>query len=416
MRACDLFCGAGGSACGLRAAGFEVALGMDNDAGALGVYGHNALQMNLGDVEGAVRAIRAVGPIQLLAGSPPCTDFSSAGDRVERETHAGLTVAFAQVAVAVRVRCVMLENVPQLLSSRAWAEAKEVLVGAGYTLLVLRINAAACGVAQERRRVFVIGMLGGSEEAMRRVQCVASEYNRTPSDAPTVRDCLTDPSVDLYWYGGRNLLSPCVRSTDEPAPTLRTNCLSVPPAHYSARHDDAGPVKRAHVLSVAEAAAIASFPPRYFEGVSRTAAARYIGNCVPPRMAERVARWCVELLSQPIVPTPAKYIVSARRQCHRTSRLQRLVDAGLLRAGGTIDQATLRYTGGGKGDGIVSAVLGASLPRGCVLSLTLRQTPSVSQGQAPLDDLHLYLPGHAQPFRSFRQLSRSVDHSTNPHT
>ena len=69
---------------------------------------------------------------------------------------AGLTVDFARIAVSLRVRCVLLENVPELLRSQAWAEARDVFVDGGYSLVVLRVNAAACGVAQIRRRVFII--------------------------------------------------------------------------------------------------------------------------------------------------------------------------------------------------------------------------------------------------------------------
>ena len=83
----DCFCGAGGSTTGLVNAGFRVKLGMDHDAAALAVYRanhkHEAKQMDLGNVEGAVQAIRSVGAIDMLCGSPPCTDFSSAGGRVE---------------------------------------------------------------------------------------------------------------------------------------------------------------------------------------------------------------------------------------------------------------------------------------------------------------------------------------------
>ena len=163
MRAVDCFCASGGLTCGLKAAGVDVAMGTDVDRAALKLYrarhAHPAIELDLSDVSSAVQAIREVGPIDLLAGSPPCTDFSSAGHREERTRVAGLTVDFARIAVSLRVPCVLLENVPELLRSQAWAEARDVLVGGGYSLIVLRVNAAACEVAQIRRRVFVIAML-----------------------------------------------------------------------------------------------------------------------------------------------------------------------------------------------------------------------------------------------------------------
>lgn len=389
----------------------EVVLGIDADAGALGVYranhAHRAVQMDLGEVEAAVEAIRAAGPIDVLAGSPPCTDFSTAGGRVERETHAGLTVCFVKIAVALRVRGVLLENVPELVHSSAWAEARAMLLGAGYSVVVLRVNAAACGVAQVRRRVFAIAVLGGDVEAMRRLQRTAASYNRTPSDAKTVRECLEDRSADTYWYCGRNKMAACVRSTEEPAATLRTNCLLPPPPQYMARHDDRGDVAHVHVLTVGEVAAIASFPSGYFEAMTRTAAAKYIGNCVPPRMEAVVARWCMELLSHPPVASVPQYLFTVRRHTTHTSRIQRLTNAGLLGTGATLDpKGCLRYQGGGAGDAIVQRVLGFALPSDCTLVLTPRTKPSISIGKAPLDDLHLLKRGYAQPFGSMQQLQR----------
>ena len=123
------------------------------DDAALAVYRanhtHEARHIDLADTARAVEAIRGrVERVDLLCASPPCTDFSCAGARVERASHAGLTVAAARIAAALRPRCVVLENVPEMLRSRAWAEASAVLADAGYAWAAVRVNAAACGVAQ----------------------------------------------------------------------------------------------------------------------------------------------------------------------------------------------------------------------------------------------------------------------------
>ena len=236
---------------GLKA-NFDVVLGIDIDPSALAVYRMHhkkGMELDLGDIERSIKVIQDVGPIELLAGSPPCTDFSSAGRREERASHAGLTAAFARIAVGLRVPCILIENVPEMLKSHAWREASDVLIKSGYSLIVIRMNSAACGVAQIRRRVFVIGVLNCNEAALRSVQREVAGFNRTPGDVATVRGCLVSPA-DTYWYPARNTHSPCVRSTDAPAPTLRCNCSGRPPSCYVARHDDAGRVARVHVLSV----------------------------------------------------------------------------------------------------------------------------------------------------------------------
>ena len=74
----------------------------------------------------------------------------------------------------------------------------------------------------------------------------------------------------------------------------------------------------------------------------------------------------------------------------------------------------LSYTGGQscKGNAIISSVLGTAPQRGWRIQLRLRRNATVSDGQAPLDDIWIYAPGQAQPFRSLRQLQRSMDEST----
>ena len=412
MRAVDAFCCSGGTSVGLKWAGFDVVMGLDVDLNALSVYRMHhtkGVELDLGDTERAIACIRDAGPIELLAGSPPCTDYSSAGRRVEQDSVAGLTVSFARIAAALRVPCVLVENVPEMLSSQSWCEARDVLLGAGYSLVVLRVNSAACGVAQVRRRVFVIGVLGCDEEALRSVQREAAGLNRTPVNVATVRSCLTSP-VDTYWYPARNTHSPCVRSTDDPAPTLRCNCSGRPPACYVPRHDDVGPVADVHVLTVQELAAIASFPRHYFDSTSRTAAAKFVGNCVCPRVAEVVGGWCMRLLRSPPSESIARplCLTSDRRHASRVSRLQRLVNAGLLECGAEMRDDGLHYVGGASpgGDEMVRRILSWTPAAGWRLHVRPRGAGSASSGQAPNDDLLIYKPGESQGFRSIRQVTR----------
>eukprot|EP00966_Prymnesium_polylepis_P221642 5127845-Prymnesium_polylepis.1 len=178
------------------------------------------------------------------------------------------------------------------------------------------------------------------------------------------------------------------------------------------RHDDAGSIAEAHVLTVSEMAKVASFDPHYFDSISRTAAGRFLGNCVPPRMAEVVGRWCVRLLSSPVTSIEKPVCIARmRRVVNRISRIHRLVDLGLLDRGATLsDDGTLIYIGGtsGRGDLVVERVLRWAPELGWRIQLKPRCATSVGAGQAPLDDLHVYQPGRAQPYRSIRQLIRSM--------
>lgn len=422
-RAVDCFCGAGGFTTGLVWAGLDVRMGVDVDERALAVYGanhptHAAVALDLSETERAARVIReGVGTVEVLAGSPPCTDFSSAGSRTERASVAGLTVGFVRLAAMLRPRACVLENVPELLNTEAWSDVCDLLVHAGYSVTVLRLNAAACGVPQVRRRAFVLATLGCEPLILRRIESEAAGMNRTPPDAPKVRECLDAPA-DCYFHCSRNRHSPCIRATDWPSPTLRCNCLAAPPPQYQPRHDDAGSVADARVLSVSEMARVASFPPHYFDCTSRTAAGRMLGNCVPPRMAEVVGRWIMQLLSTPPVASIARPVctLTMRRQASRISRLHRLTDLGLLDVGARLsDDGSLLYVGGSspKGDVLVSRVLKWTPARDWRIVIRPRRVPSVSRGQAPLDDPFVYQPGQTQPYRSVKQLERSLAQHAN---
>ena len=416
MIAVDCFSGCGGSACGLLISGFDVVLGIENNVEALGVYRsnhkHATSDIDLGNVELAVETIRSnVGRVpDLLAGSPPCQDFSSSGGRVEGE-RASLTVSFARIAVAIRPRCVLIENVDQMLLSDAYSDAKQMLFNEGYSILELRVNAAACNVPQVRRRAFVIAVLHCDPSLLRKVEQEASAYSRTPVTARTVRDCITTHAADTYFYPARNRHMRAVRSIDEPAPTLTTGCLASPPLKYTARHDDAGPLVDARVLSVADATAIASFPGHYFDGSnSRTVTGRFIGNAVPPAMMAVVARWCASLLESPVVNKCSGFKTINPRRCSRRSRIENLVERGLLDNGATLVSGVLHYVMcGGTGDIMVGQLLGWQPPCAWEVQIKERTNVSKSGGQAPMDDLLLFSPDVSQPFRSGRQAARWVE-------
>lgn len=403
MRAVDLFCGCGGTLQGLKSAGFAAMLGLDWDENALCVCRTNGLavqKVDLRDVSRAIAAVRSADP-DLLSASPPCQDYSCSGKRVEG-ARANMTVSCARIMVAVRARCICIENVPEMLHARSWEEARTLLTEAGYSLVVKHVNAAACGVAQSRRRVFVIGMLRCSEEVLKRIDRI--DLSGVPAEAVTVWDCLESVDAHTWYFCPRNRHSPGVRSTDLPAPTLRCTCLSRPPAKYTRRHDDVGDVRFAHVLSCEDVARISSFPKDYFRGMSRTVVGRLVGNCVPPKMAETVGGLGMQLLHTPEMQAPTLLLGTKRRYRRvRASRVRRLVDAGLLDHGGVKQHAQLEYIVGHseQGDVALGSVLNWVPPPGCRVVLKER----ASQASQP-DDLYLYAQSEPTPFRSKAQFER----------
>ena len=80
---------------------------------------------------------------------------------------------------------------------------------------------------------------------------------------------------------------------DRPAPTVTTRFHSVSNGRFG-HHDE----KQVRGLSLREGAALQSFPDDYeFHGAGMDTVARMIGNAVPPRLSEYMAKWLLGLWS-----------------------------------------------------------------------------------------------------------------------
>ncbi len=108
-------------------------------------------------------------PVELLVGGTPCQSFSVAGLRKGLEDPRGnLMLTYLAIAQRYRPRWLVWENVPGVLSSNGGRDFGTFLgalgeLGYGWAYRVL--DAQWFGVAQRRRRVFVVGHLGDWQRA-----------------------------------------------------------------------------------------------------------------------------------------------------------------------------------------------------------------------------------------------------------
>jgi DNA (cytosine-5)-methyltransferase 1 len=141
---------------------------------------------NLGDMTAITQEmIDERGPIELLVGGTPCQSFSVAGLRGGLDDARGnLALRFMQLCAAARPRWVVWENVPGVLSvdgGRAFGSILCALEELGYGWAYRTLDAQWFGVAQRRRRVFVVGCLGD----WRRAAAVLFERESVRGDPPT---------------------------------------------------------------------------------------------------------------------------------------------------------------------------------------------------------------------------------------
>ncbi len=103
-------------------------------------------------------------PIDLLVGGTPCQSFSVAGLRGGLADDRGnLALEYLRLAQRLRPRWLVWENVPGVLSSAGGRDFGSILGGMGelgYGVAYRVLDAQFFGVAQRRRRVFVVGYLG----------------------------------------------------------------------------------------------------------------------------------------------------------------------------------------------------------------------------------------------------------------
>jgi DNA (cytosine-5)-methyltransferase 1 len=119
---------------------------------------------NVGDMTKIATGETDVGPFDLLVGGTPCQSFSVAGLRKGlADPRGNLAIAYLEIARRYRPQWLVWENVPGVLSSNGGRDFGSILGGMGelgYGFAYRVLDAQYFGVAQRRRRVFVVGCLG----------------------------------------------------------------------------------------------------------------------------------------------------------------------------------------------------------------------------------------------------------------
>lgn len=118
---------------------------------------------NLGDVT-EIDWSDYVGSVDLVVGGSPCQAFSVAGRRRGLVDGRGrLMLEYVRAVRELRPRWLLWENVPGVLSQSngdAFETLQRELADCGYSLAWRTLDAQFFGVAQRRRRVFIVGHLG----------------------------------------------------------------------------------------------------------------------------------------------------------------------------------------------------------------------------------------------------------------
>lgn len=169
MRYGSLFSGIGGFDLGLDRAGMSCAWQVERDPMAAGVLDYRWPGVPKFDDVTTFGKGQAGGPVDLICGGFPCQDLSVAGRRAGLAgERSGLFYEFMRLAAEFAPRWIILENVPGLLSSdggRDMAIVTNTLAGLGYGWAYRVLDSQYFGLAQRRRRVFIVCCLGDPARA-----------------------------------------------------------------------------------------------------------------------------------------------------------------------------------------------------------------------------------------------------------
>ena len=326
LEALDLFCGAGGLSIGLVAAGVPVVAAVEWD---------DRRDEHLGDAHPGAQAVRddvnqldwrRFDGVSLVVGGPPCQPWSIGGLRRGEDDERDGWPAFIRALKALRPRAFLAENVAGLTEGtmRArWRRLVEELSESGYSVSAKVVNAADYGVPQKRRRCVVVGFRDqepfvfpapshgpGRDRAWESAGSVVraaplGEPNRAVVTYAARPDMRKDPYVGHVFNGGGRPIDP-----NAPAPTLlasmggnktpwidTANMVPGYHAHLLAGGQPcSGLVPGARRITVEEAALLQTFPPNMRFVGTRSSRYRQVGNAVPPRLAEVLARALVAQL------------------------------------------------------------------------------------------------------------------------
>lgn len=336
MRAISLFSGAGGLDVGFQNAGFTVIAANEKDHSACETFRVNHSEVNLfeGPIEEKLLAISSYVDIDVVFGGPPCQGFSVAGKMDANDPRSQLIFSFAQVVENIRPRAFVMENVKALASLSKFSEIRTVFINrlskAGYSISMHVLNAKDFGVPQSRERVFFIGV----QEGLTPIQ--SFHFQKYEEDPPTLRDVIKplgragsvsnsricrakitlaakpvlrkSPYAGMLFNGQGRPLNPDAWSSTLPASMggnrtpivdeehLYEHASSWVESYHQHLRNGGQPYSMHEVpdylrrLTIDESSLLQSFPRDYIFCGSQSKIFSQIGNAVPCKLAEIVAR------------------------------------------------------------------------------------------------------------------------------
>lgn len=296
----SLFSGCGGSDLGLHWAGFETLMSNDIFSYAKTVYEANLPETDF--VAEDIRKIKSFPSADLLVGCYPCQGFSQGGARDPSRKVNYLYREFDRALRLIKPKAFVVENVSGMKRANFQHLLNNQITRfrmAGYRVSHQILNAVDYGVAQERKRLFIVGIR--SDFNIRyEFPMPTHDENNIVSQQDVIGGMPIWPEGEFddhefHWY---YLSRDRYRSWDQPSKTIVAGMRNMPlhpssprlikHAHNDWRFRSDMPARK---LSYNEAARLQGFPADFVLPDEANISYKYtaVGNAVPPPLMEAVA-------------------------------------------------------------------------------------------------------------------------------
>jgi len=297
MNTVDIFSGAGGFSTGASQAGARVLWAANHWREAVDFHSKNHPQTAHVCQDLNLFPSTLIPNHDLLLASPSCKGFSPARgkDQAHHDRHRATAWIVIDILEAKRPEFAVVENVPEMkkwVLYPSWIDAVSRL---GYSISENIIDAASCGVPQNRIRLFIV--LTRSRKSFelkierKQEQPISSvlnweagnwsdifKKNRSEKTIQRIQNAVCDGMGDRFltaYYGATR----AGRSIERPIGTLTTK-----PRYALIQWDR----KKMRMLSVDEARAAMGFPDSYILPKRSDEANMMLGNAVCPPVAKEI--------------------------------------------------------------------------------------------------------------------------------
>jgi len=280
---------------GFQNAGFKIVAAYDNWQPAIDIYRENfkhpiiSADLATQDISAELKRMAP----DIIIGGPPCQDFSIAGKREFEGKRANLTLIFSKIIESVRPRWFVMENVYNIEKSPVFNDAIHNFKKSGYGITKHIWDASYMGVPQMRKRYFVIGRLETEDDFL-----MDSLLSGLSQKRLTLREYLKDSPLDteFYYMHPRSYARRAIFSVDEPSATIRGVNRPIPSNYTPHSGDKTSDLSIVRALTSKERSYIQTFPKEFKFIGAKTDIEQVIGNAVPVKMAEYIAKRIIKYM------------------------------------------------------------------------------------------------------------------------